>query len=250
MTDARQVCEQEIAFGEASIRVHPRDVELGTRVARMEQLLSEIEAVGRNLVRALALARHCAETLGALARENPQLVRVRSQWGISLWLQSSIEADLGQLAEAEGSARTSVEANDACVRDVPSYVFYRKSLGESYGSLGKILVKRGQPIEGIAALRKAVAILEPTDNLAGQYNALCFVALLGGVADPAEGSAASDRQRRDKDHAMAMLRRLLARGYANIGLLKNDPDLESFRPRPDFQALLMDLEFPKRPFAR
>jgi serine/threonine-protein kinase len=249
MGDARRLCEQERAFGEAGIRVHPRDVELRTRVALSEQQLAEIEQFDRDLVRALALARHCAQTLGALARENPQLVRVRSQWGVSLWLQSTIEVDLGQLTDAERSARAAIEANDACVRDVPSYAYYRMAVGMSYGSLGKTLVMRGQVVEGLAALRKALAILESIDNPNGQYGAVCYLALAAAVDDPADGSAASDRQLRDKDHAMAILRRLLARGFANTALLKNDPDLDTIRSRPDFQALLLDLEFPQRPFA-
>jgi hypothetical protein len=39
-------------------------------------------------------------------------------------------------------------------------------------------------------------------------------------------------------------------GFANVGILKNDPDFDSLRrTRPDFQALLRDLEFPADPFA-
>ena len=123
------------------------------------------------------------------------------------------------------------------------------AVGMSYGSLGKTLVMRGQVVEGLAALRKALAILESIDNPNGQYGAVCYLALAAAVDDPADGSAASDRQLRDKDHAMAILRRLLARGFANTALLKNDPDLDTIRSRPDFQALLLDLEFPQRPFA-
>jgi serine/threonine-protein kinase len=232
------------------LRDHARDVELSLRVATVEQQICEIEMSQGNRTRALAVIRHCAATLRALARENPQFVRVRSQWGACLWLQSNLEADLGQYAEAERSARACLEVNEASVRDVPSYTYYRKMLGESYGILGKALIKRGSAVEGLTALRKSVSILEPLDHLGGQYNAVCYLALASAVSGPAAGPAASDRQREDADHAVAILRRLIAHGYANLASLKNDPDLDSLRSRADFQGLLRDLEFPVQPFAR
>ena len=33
-------------------------------------------------------------------------------------------------------------------------------------------------------------------------------------------------------------------------MLKTDPDFDSLRSRPDFQALLMDLAFPADPFSK
>jgi serine/threonine-protein kinase len=250
IAEARSICEQGLAFGESRSRDHPRDVELCARLATVEQQLADIEMKNGNSARALALIRNCAGTLAALARQNPQSVRVRSQWGISLWIKSGMESDLGQYVDAEQSARLSIEANEACVRDVPSYTFYRLCLGESYGGLGKALVMRESVVDGLAACRRCVAILEPLENLNAQYNAACVLATASTVADPAEGPAASDRQRRDADHAVVILKRLIARGYANTVALKNDPDFDCLRKRPDFQALLRDLEFPARPFER
>jgi serine/threonine-protein kinase len=248
--EARSICEQDLAFGESRSRDHPRDVELCARLATVEQQLADIEMKNGNSARALALIRNCAGTLAALARQNPQSVRVRSQWGISLWIKSGMESDLGQYTDAEQSARMSIEANEACVRDVPSYNFYRLCLGESYGCLGKALVMRGSVVDGLAACRRCVAILEPLENLNAQYNAACVLATASTAADPAEGPAASDRQRRDAEHAVEILERLAARGYANTVALKNDPDFDCLRKRPDFQALLRELEFPAQPFAR
>ena len=44
--------------------------------------------------------------------------------------------------------------------------------------------------------------------------------------------------------------RAIALGFINASLFRNDPDLDSLRSRPDFQALMMDVVFPSDPFAR
>jgi hypothetical protein len=39
------------------------------------------------------------------------------------------------------------------------------------------------------------------------------------------------------------------RGYRNVAVMQMDHDLDPLRSRPDFQLLMMDLEFPDDPFA-
>ena len=97
-------------------------------------------------------------------------------------------------------------------------------------------------------LRKSVAILETSDD-PDLYNLACFLALASTIADPAEGPAAAERQRRDADRAVATIRRAIELGFRDSDALKTDPDFDSLRSRPDFQALLMDLDFPADPFA-
>jgi serine/threonine-protein kinase len=247
--EVRRVCEQEIAFGKAWLGEHPRDVEMRFSLAFLEGMLGDIEKAAGRPVEALRFLGSSADTLGALARDNPLIVRVRSQWGISLWSLSSHQADLGRYAEAEQSARTSIEVLEACVRDVPSYPFYQVRLAYCYGNLGKVQVKRGSPSEGLKALRKSAAILETSHELWAGYNRACFLALASAVADPAEGPSAAERQRRDADRAVATLKRVIAVGFASSDSLKTDPDLDPLRGRPDFQALLMDLDFPSDPMA-
>jgi serine/threonine-protein kinase len=248
--EALRLCEQAIAFGRAQLRKHPRDVDMRSRLAILVEQLGEIEKWKGRPLEALTFLRSSADTLGALARDNPLIVSVRSDWGIALNALSNLQADLGRYSEAEQSARASIGVNEACVHDVPSYPFYRVALGSSYQSLGKALVKRGSRGEGLAALRKSVAILETSHNTLGLYNLACNLALASTVADPAEGLAATERQRRDADRAVATLRRAIDMGWANSGLLKTDPDLDSLRARDDFQALVMDLAFPADPFSK
>ena len=99
-------------------------------------------------------------------------------------------------------------------------------------------------------LNKAVAILETSNDTNDIVNLACYLAVASSVADPAEGAAAADRQKRDADRAVATIRRAVEMGYAHSNALKTDPDFKSLQSRPDFQALLLDLAFPADPFAR
>jgi serine/threonine-protein kinase len=96
------------------------------------------------------------------------------------------------------------------------------------------------------AIYERLSILEPIDC----YNLACGNATLAGIAigpgsgmTSAEGQAAAER-------AMEWLHRAVARGYRNVALMQRDPYLNPVRSRPDFQLLMMDLEFPDDPFVR
>jgi hypothetical protein len=47
---------------------------------------------------------------------------------------------------------------------------------------------------------------------------------------------------------MAWLRRAVAAGFADVALMRRDPDLNPLRRRRDFRELLMDMTFPADPF--
>jgi serine/threonine-protein kinase len=246
--DARRLCEGDIAFGKAQVRDHPRDVELRMYLAGLEYTLGQIKRSDRRPLEALKIFRSQAETLSALARENPLLIRSRWLWANLLLDLSNLQADLGRYAEAEESARTSVDLSEALVREVPSSSPYRLTAGSAYGYLGKALLKRGSRREALSAFRKSESRLETSDEAVALYNLACSLALASTVADPTEGPAAQ-RQQRDADQALATLHRAIEMGFAEFNDLKNDPDFDSIRWRPDFQALLLDLDFPANPFA-
>jgi tetratricopeptide (TPR) repeat protein len=250
LEQARHLCEQGIAFGKVQVRDHRHDIEMRLHLARLEGTLGWVEKSQGRQLEALKIYRSAADTLGALARENPLLIHVRSNWVGMLHGLSNMQTDLGRYAEAEQSARASIEVAEALVREVPSNPFYRRLTGYGYGILGKALAKRGSPGEALAMTRKAVAIIETSAEVTDLVNLACAFALASTWADPAEGAGATERQRRDADRAVAMVRRAISMGWADSSNLKNEPDLDSLRSRPDFQALLMDLDFPADPFTR
>ena len=97
-------------------------------------------------------------------------------------------------------------------------------------------------------IRSSLPTLEASEEPIQLYNTACYLALASTITDPAEGPAGVDRQRRDADRAMDTIRRAIGRGWGGAEL-RTDPDFDSLRSRPDFQALLMDLALPDYPFA-
>jgi serine/threonine-protein kinase len=97
-----------------------------------------------------------------------------------------------------------------------------------------------------------VAILErlPTLELPDLYNLACGYAKLAGIATSRGPGVTAADGRAEADRAMQWLHRAVARGYRNVALMRRDLDLDPLRSRPDFQLLMMDLEFPDDPFAR
>jgi serine/threonine-protein kinase len=248
--EARRLCVQGIAFGKARVGEHPRDFEMRMYLAALESNLGYTEKAKGRPLEALRIISSATDTLAVLARENPLLIRVRSIWAMLLNELSQLQTDLGRFDEAQQSARASIDLFEAIVREVPSSLYHRMWAGRAYGSLGKTLLKAKSRGEALAMLRKSVAILEASNDANDVYNLACTLALASTVADPLDGSAAADRQRRDADRAVATMRRAIEMGFASSDVLKTDPDFDSLRSRPDFQALVLDQSFPADPFAR
>jgi tetratricopeptide (TPR) repeat protein len=245
---SRQLMQEDIAFGEARLREHRRDVELRLFLALLEGQLGQGEKFSGHLVEALKIHRVAADKLEALARENPLIIRIRNVWANMLFNLSNLEADLGQYADAQRSARAAIEVGEAIVRDIPSNPFYRCKLGWAYGALGKAYLHAGSRGEAFAMLQKSVELLEKSEAQADLYNLACYLALASTVVGPSEGPVAAERQRRDADRAVAAIRRNIALGFGDSGALKNDPDFKPLHKRPDFKTLLMDLDFPADSF--
>ena len=248
--EIRRLCEQSIAFGKARVAEHPRDVEIRMCLAYLEGNLGDLEKNDGQPREALELFRSSVDRLESLARENHVLIQVRYNWAQSLNEISQLQTDLRQYSDAEHSALKSINLCEELVREVPSSPYFQFQAARGYGTLGKALLKAGSQGEALAILRKSVAILETSHNLNDRYNLACTLALASTVADPTEGQAAADRQRRDADRAVATIRRAIERGWANSTVLKTDPDFDALRSRPDFQLLMMDLAFPAEPFLR
>jgi tetratricopeptide (TPR) repeat protein len=248
--EAHRLCEEQIAFGNERLRDHPRDVELRMNLAYLAGLLAELERDEGRQLEALRLMTSTTVSLDALARENPQLFRVRAYLANALFSRSSIESDLDRLAEADKHARASIELFEALARDVPSSPEFRVKAGWGYAILGKVLEKKRSYGEALAMFRKAAAAQADSDDALNLYNLACCFALASSVADPREGPAGAGRQRADAERAVVTLRRAVAKGFASLTMLRNDPDFDSLRGRDDFQRLLMDLLMPADPFAR
>ncbi len=82
------------------------------------------------------------------------------------------------------------------------------------------LYRAGQASEASIAAQKAASLPE---TASGQYNLACFSAVRG-----------------DREKAMTYLQRAVALGFANE-IVTKDPDLESLRGRPEFEAIVAEV---------
>ena len=89
--------------------------------------------------------------------------------------------------------------------------------------LGGLYTKTGRVAEGLKMDRRLVK-LQP-DNATAHYNLACSLAL-----------------GRRPSAALKSLRRAAELGYRDFDWMAEDPDLQSLRRRPDFQALLQELK--------
>ena len=64
----------------------------------------------------------------------------------------------------------------------------------------------------------------------------------GPVPDPTDTPSAH------LETAMSLLRQAISRGYPNLVYIRTDQALEPIHSLPDFQLLMMDLDFPADPF--
>jgi serine/threonine-protein kinase len=201
---------------------------------------------------ALAAFERSLEIARKLAEANPNVTRFQELTAASYnhiaWTYKLSGNPAKALAEYEHELairRKLAEAN-------PSVRQHQAHMAIPLGEMAGIHRESGRRSEAATAAREAVAILErlsilePVDcfNLACGYATLAGVGTMPGsrmsaVEGPAEG-----------ERAMRWLHRAVARGYRNVALMRKDTVLDPLRSRPDFQLLMMDLEFPDDPFAR
>ncbi len=126
---------------------------------------------------------------------------------------------------------------------------FRAMLARGFGLIAELQLRAGDESAAEESLRTLESSAELPMDI---YNFACYLSrCLGAVPEspwPAAKRAAVARAFGDR--AIAALRRAVDRGYRNIDLIRTDPDLDPLRSRPDFQLLLLDLNFPADPFAR
>jgi hypothetical protein len=124
-------------------------------------------------------------------------------------------------------------------------------MGECWLRSGQVRLAAGDIPGAAADWRRAIESYEGLPFRGGElalFEAGCH-AMLSSVAGLSGSGVSAAAGTSESDEAMAILRRIFAEGYRDP-LLSLESALESLRPRPDFQLLLMDVSFPPEPFAR
>ena len=109
---------------------------------------------------------------------------------------------------------------------------------------------RGGPPRRRGGLARAIALREGLDTigLEARYDLARNHALLAGLAAEDGSALAPTEAQNHSDRAIEVLKRVVAEGY-RPPRMRSDPDFDSLRRRPDFQLLVLDRDFPAKPFA-
>ncbi len=72
---------------------------------------------------------------------------------------------------------------------------------------------------------------------------------VGNYPTKLDAQQLATRRGRYRKNAMAMLHEAVADGFKDLGRVRNDPLFTSFRSDPEFQAIMLDMQFPTFPIA-
>jgi serine/threonine-protein kinase len=157
----------------------------------------------------------------------------------------------GRLDEALAACERALALRKPLVEAHPESPGYRAGLGEPYLRLGQVRGDRKDLAGAAAAWKRACGHYDRCKSLPADHTfcrACCHASLAGLAGRP--GSGVSDAEGADQaGKAMAVLRRAVTMGYRDFDAYRTESALDPLRDRPDFQALMMDLVIPTRPFA-
>jgi tetratricopeptide (TPR) repeat protein len=191
---------------------------------------------------ALRAYRQAATALQALADAHPTIISYLKNLAASRMGMAKALTALAKPAEALPECDQALALWRKLAGDPPTRFQFR--IASTLALRGAALRKFGRAGEAVAAYREATALAErpakpgPRDL----YTLACCYALLHGIArDKGSGLTAADGDAA-AERALAALRRAVAAGHRELGVVRTDPALDSLRKRPDFQKLLADLE--------
>jgi eukaryotic-like serine/threonine-protein kinase len=207
---------------------------------------------------------HPAEALAALERAraifqgladaNPAVTQFQGDLAQSDQVIGMVQDQTGRPAESLASLERARSILQKLVAANPRHALLQARLAQSHTNVGMARQQAGRPAEAAAEFRRAIAIMERLCDLQPDaynlYNLACFRSSLSGIAvQPGSGLTAVDAGSLGQQ-AVDALRRAIAAGLQDYAFMRRDPDLDPLRSRPDFRALMMDLEFPEEPFAK
>jgi serine/threonine-protein kinase len=255
------VIEQDLGRTAEAIHLHRQALEIHEGLVHHQPghapYRSDLGWCWRYLSRALASAGDLGAALRAVERAVAlfeELVRdgrpdVELRWRLARSLDelSRIGSLSGRAAEAAEALERAAEFHEALARDDPGYYGIDLVRNRLYAAGQRLAA--GRPEEARACLRRAEDELKrshrvPAENLLHDLacsHILWSAAGREGAIVPAEREARTRR-------AIAVLRRAVMAGHADLMQVRRDPVLDPLRRRRDFEEMILDLSFPTDPF--
>ena len=252
--------QQTVELLEAVLREHPELADESFVLAMHLGDLNTLQQMAGKLDSALQSLGKALEILERLNRQYPGVLNYQGGLASTYNMMSDLHRRRREPAEALAFAQKARTQLERLVADHPQDTYSRIDLAKSYNNIGRGLQQARDPAEALRAFQRAVDLYESLPQLdpRNSYNLACNVALciplIGapngseGILDAA-GLSKDDQARRKRygDRALEVLRRATRGGFLNLEILQSDTDLDPLRDRPDFQALIQEVE--KKPAA-
>jgi serine/threonine-protein kinase len=185
-----------------------------------------------------------------LAAGDPSAVQYQRNLASTLNNIGDSELGLGRVGEALQAYSQARNVLEPLVRAHPEAQHYRHGLAFSLAGQGRARLRQGATAAGVSDLRAASAIWErltmSTNEslylLAGNHALIAAAAQVPGSGVSASEAEVEARQAFDR------VKKPLAAGFRSAAELRTDPDFRALSGHSDFQAMLLDLQFPRDPF--
>jgi serine/threonine-protein kinase len=222
---------------EELIEVHRLTAAISNRAGRMPEALASFER-----------ARGIAATLVDSQPENREYRLTLAEICGSL---GDLQSKMGKRADAFVRFDEAHSAYRKLVEADPSASSLQSQLARTLLQLGIAAQKLNRPADAVSHFRQSIKVMRGLKGPSSTdiYDIACLHSLLAGVARDPRSGLTPEGGRAAMADAMATLHEAVAAGWHNPASLRDDPDLAPVRSRPDFQLLIMDLEFPPQPFA-
>jgi serine/threonine-protein kinase len=198
---------------------------------------------------ALISLRRAVEILDSLVAKNPALLDYKNRLCASLTSLGDALQAKGEMTTAQVHSKRAVATMEPLVQSHPENVFYRSGLARSLVSLSATRETLGDRAKAVADLQRAIALYECLPN--GSPDDLAIMAQaharLACLVDAGRSGTTTERGAAETDKAMECLCKAVAGGYRDVAM-KTDRGFDTLRERPDFQLLLLDVDFPFLPF--
>jgi tetratricopeptide (TPR) repeat protein len=242
--DALAAYRQSLALRQKVVETYPAVTAFQRDLARSHHNIGYMLWRTDKPADALAAFQQSLTLQQKLAEANPAVNALQRELAQSHFNIGNLLLDMGKPTEARAACQQSLAIRQKLAEASPTIPDYQAELALSLSRLGISHRRSGRHADATASFRQAVAILErlPTLTPCNYYNLSCFRALLaGGTGDAGSGLTVADG-RAVADQAMDALRRAVAAGFSNVGIMRVDTDLEALRSREDFRQLLKELE--------
>jgi tetratricopeptide (TPR) repeat protein len=235
------------AIHEALVRHQPGNDQYRSDLGWCWRYLSQAESAAGDLGTAVGTAAKAVELYETLVASERATVEIRWRLGRCLDELGRISFMLGHQPEAAEALERAAEIHAALASDYAVLYGVDMIRNRLYAASQRVSVGRRQ--EAASCLRKVEDVLERTPQFprGALLHDLACSYLLWSPAEREGAITPSEREARTL-RAIAVLRKAILAGHADLRQIRGDPVLDPLRPRRDFRELLMDLEFPDDPF--